>query len=294
MSNYRKFWLINSQNERYDFTLKEQKTFLSDPSGLGFSKTLDTVKLGYSAIIVDSDLDLPSVTGNLLFYDSTEKAYADYDDFMDFIKYTPLKLHYQPANLLTSFYIDCIITSLQKGEYDNGGKYLECPITFSGLSRWTNSSQNTLVVTNGESSNGKYYDLKRPYNYSANSLTDISITVNGQLPIGFVFEIVGEVTNPLLQITQDEEQYGIIKIDGNFTYLKVDSRDDSEDIYLEKDEIPITNPIIYQDPTVADGKSEVTFVKLKVGVNRISFTCDDVDNFDGYIRFMWKDSRLSV
>lgn len=293
MSNYRKFWLINNQNERYDFTLKEQKTFLSDPSGLGFSKTLDIVKVGYDAIITDSDLELPSVTGDLIFYAETEKAYKDYGDFIEFIKYTPLKLHYQPAHLLSSFYIDCSITSLEKGEYDTDG-YLSCPITFEGLSLWCNSVENSLIVTNGESNTGKYYDLKRPYNYSTNSLKDITINVNGQLPSGFTYEVIGEVTNPLLLITQNEEQYGIIKIDGNFTYLKVDSRDDSEDIYLEKDEIPLTNPVVYQDLTVADGVSQVTFVKLKVGENNLSFSCDDMEKFDGYVRFSWEDKRFTV
>lgn len=293
MSNYRKFWLINSQSERYDFTLKEQKTFLSDPSGLGFSRSLDTLKVGDIFIVTNNELEIPTVTGDLIFYADTEKAYKDYDDFVKFIRYTPLKLYYQPPHLLSGYYTNCIITSLEKGEYSTEG-YLSCPITFSCTSIWYNSNLNYRIVTNGQSLNGKYYPLKRPYNYGASSLSDITLNVDSDEEVGFTFEIIGVCTNPLLTLTQNETQYGIIKLDGTFDYVKVDSNDDNEDLYLEKDEIALTNPLIYQDLSIADGTSQITFVKLKIGENRIAFTCDGVSNFEGYIRFSWKDKRVSI
>lgn len=289
----RKFWLINSQNNRFDFTLKTKKAFLESPSGLGFSKTLDGIRVGDDTIFTSDELDIPQISGNVLFYDDNEKAYRDYDNFVKFIRYTPLKLYYQPPHLLSGYYTNCVISSLEKGERSTEG-YLSCPITFTCSSIWNNSSVNGLVVTNGQSLNGKYYPLKRPYNYATNSLSDITINVDSDKEVGFIFEIIGDVTNPLLQITQNEKQYGIVKIDGNFDYLKLDSNDDNEDLYLEKDEIALTNPLIYQDLSIADGTSQVTFVKLNVGENKLSFSCDNVNKFEGYIRFTWKDRRISI
>lgn len=289
----RKFWLINNQGQRYDFTLKTNKVFLNEPSGLGFSKSVDGIRVGDDTIITSEELDMPTISGTILFYEKLEKAYKEYDDFVRFVRFTPLKLYYQPPHLLSGFYTNCVITSLEKSEYTTEG-YLACPIVFACSSIWTNADMTSLIVTNGQSLEGKYYDLKRPYHYGTNTLSDITLNVDSDRETGFVFEVIGDVTNPLLLLTQNEKQYGVIKLDGNFDYVKVDSNDDSQDIYLEKGEIALTNPTMYQDLSIADGTSQVTFVKLRLGESKLAFSCDDISKFEGYIRLSWKDKRVSV
>lgn len=289
----RKFWLINSLNKRYDFTLKEKKQFLYNPQGLGFTKTLNTITLGDSVIKTSEQVEMPAITGDVLFYDTVEKAYQDYMDFMNFISFTPLKLYYQPPNTLSSYYIDCEITSVEKGEYNTNG-CLQCPISIYGTTLWLDSKETTIIITNALTDVGKHYELIRDYHYAGSTLSNISITSNGHRPTGFVFEIFGDVTNPILNATKDDITYGKIKLNGSFDYVKIDSNDKTENIYLEKDGNVIANAYNYQDLSIADGIANITFFNLEVGESILSFLCDKVDNFDGYLKFTWNDKRISI
>lgn len=294
MANYRRFWLINSLGNRYDFTLKEHDVFLDSPQGLGFKKTITTQRIGDDEIITDEQYELPTVTGDILFLAANDYAYEEYRNFIDFIKHTPLVLHYQTPNSQYSYYMNCQITNLEKTEYDSDGRYLQCPITFTGNSLWLNAQNTVLEVSNNETGEGKYYPLERPYYYSGSSLTDITLNNLSDIPVGFIFEVIGDVTNPKLTVLQNDVSYGIIKINGSFDYLKVDTNDSSESIYLEKDGNEIANPVSYQDLDAADGISQLTFFKLKVGESRLSFTCDSIASFDGNIKLVWQDKRISV
>lgn len=289
----RKFWLINGLGNRYDFTIKTKEYFLSSPTGLGFNKTISTIRLGDEEIVSSEQNDMPTPSGNILFYGKRQQAYQDYEDFIDFIKYTPLRLYYLPPNLLNAYYVDVKILSVEKGEYSTNG-YLECPINFYALGLWQNSQETIMSVSNVETGDGKFYELERPYYYNGSSLANIELTNNGTEPIGFVFEIKGSVTNPRLTATKDGITYGVIKLDGTFTYVKINSNDSKEDIYLEKDGVTLANPYSYQDLSIADGQSQITFFKLPVGTSQLAFTCDKISSFKGSVDFLWKDKRVSI
>lgn len=290
---FRKFWFINSNNDKYSFTLKEKKHFLSNPQGLGFTKSLGTTKLGDSEIKISEEYDLPTVTGDLLFYDTVENAYQDYFNLLEYLSFTPIKLYYQPPNTFNSYYIECEVTSIDKGEYSEEG-YLQCPISIYGISQWLDANETTLIVTNGESGSGKYYDLIRDYHYAGGNLNDIEVNIKGHRPIGFTFEIFGEVTNPLLTVSKDNNIYGKLKLLGTFDYVRIDSDDLTENITLQKDESYLSNPYNYQDMSIVDGLTQITFIKLKIGKNILSFNCDKLTSFEGYIKITWKDKRVSV
>lgn len=293
-NNYRKFWLINSLGKRYDFTLKEQNTFLDSPQGLGFKKTITTQRLGDEEVVTDEEYSMPEVSGDILFLTETSQAYEDYRLFIDFIKHSPLVLHYQTPNSLYSYYMNCQITSLDKTQYDEDGRWLSCPVTFTGTSLWLNSQYTTLQMKNKEVGNGKFYPLERPYYYSDSSLSDIVLNNSSDIPVGFIFEVIGNTVNPRLTILQNNVSYGIIKLDGAFDYVKIDSNDSSESIYLEKDGVELANPLSYQDLDIADGISQLTFFKLKVGESNVAFVCDNITTFDGQIKIVWQDKRISV
>lgn len=289
----RQFYIENSLGNKYYLTNKNFKHFLNEPNGLGFTKNLTVLRLGNDELITDEQFSMPSISGTILFYDDVGKAYQNYLEFINFIKYAPIKLYYLPPNLLFPYYIECRITQVDKSEYTKNG-YLSCPITFYGYTLWQNSQESTLTVGNSESKDGKYYELIRPYHYSGNSLNSIKINNIGDVPVGFVFEVVGNVTNPRLIATQDGVAYGQLKLNGTFDYIRVDSNDLTESIYLENNGTVITNPLSYQDLSIADGVGNITFFKLKIGESKLSFSCDKVSSFEGNINFKWKDKKVSI
>lgn len=289
----RQFYLENSLGKKYELTNKNFKQFLNEPEGLGFSKNLNVLRIGNDELITDEQYSMPSISGEVLFYDNLENAYQDYLEFINFVRYSPLKLYYLPPNMLFPYYIECSITQVDKSEYQRVG-YLSCPVTFYGYTLWQNSQESNLVVSNSENKDGKYYELIRPYHYAGNSLNSIEINNTGDVPIGFVFEVVGSVTNPRLIASQNGVAYGQLKLNGTFDYVRVDSNDLTESIYLENNGTVITNPLSYQDLSIADGVSDITFFKLKIGESKLSFSCDKISSFEGNVSFKWKDKKVSI
>lgn len=289
----RQFYLENSLGKKYELTNKNFKQFLNEPEGLGFSKNLNVLRIGNVELITDEQYSMPSISGEVLFYDNLENAYQDYLEFINFVRYSPLKLYYLPPNMLFPYYIECSITQVDKSEYQRKG-YLSCPVTFYGYTLWQNSQESNLVVSNNENKDGKYYELIRPYHYAGNSLNSIEINNTGDVPIGFVFEVVGSVTNPRLIASQNGIVYGQLKLNGTFDYIRVDSNDLTESIYLENNGTVITNPLSYQDLSIADGVSDITFFKLKIGESKLSFSCDKISSFQGNVSFKWKDKKVSI
>lgn len=236
---------------------------------------------------------MPNVSGEVLFYASRINAYQEYEDFMDFIRLEPIKLYYLPPNLTSPYYIDCEILQVDKTEYSTSG-YLSCPITIQALSFWQNSQENILNIANEESNDGKYYPLVRDYYYQGLALSDIQLNINGQVPIDFILEVNGKCINPTFVVSQDGIAYGKIKLNGTFDYIKINSNEINEQIYLELNGASLTNPYQYQDLSIADGTADITFFKLKVGSSQASFNCDNLSSFDGTVVISWKDKRVSI
>lgn len=289
----RKFWLINSLDKKYEFTNKQLEHFLNSPSGLGFAKSISTLRIGNEEVITSELTNMPTISGDILFYANAEKAYQDYDEFKKFVRYAPLKLFYQPPHLMNAYYVNIVITSVEKSEYTSEG-YLNCPISMYATSLWQNANETSYVISNVEEGKGKYYDLVRPYNYAGYSLSNIIINNNGDVNTGFVFEINGEVTNPRLSLVQNNITYGIIKLIGTYDYIKINTNDSEQDIYLEYQGSVIANSTSYQDLSISDGIAILTFPKFKVGESQLAFTCDKMSSFNGNIKFIWKDKRESI
>ena len=294
--NYRKFWLVNSLGNKYELTDKNIKTFLNTPQGLGFDRKITVQQIGNSEIITSQQFKLTDVTAELLFYSQQNGTiYQDYQDFIQFIKYKPLELHYQTPNELESYYSEILITSLQKAEIQSDG-ILHCPISFHRLTQWLTDKDYTITLTNTPIDEGKFYELERPYHYAGTNLSNTPITNNGTDDVGFILTINGGTTgvqNPMFTLTQRGEQYGVCKINGTYDYVQVNSVEKDETLYLERDGSVITNPEQYQDFSVANG-GYLTWCKLRVGESIFSFTCGNIDVFDGEIIVSFKNSFVSV
>ena len=291
---YRKFWIINALGNRYDLTDKNSKVFLNAPNGFGLNRSFTSLKVGNSELVTSQQFNLTDITGELLFYaDSNGTKYQDYQDFIQFVKYKPLEFHYQTPNQLTSYYCDVLLTQLQKSEVGTDG-ILTVPIVMHRLTEWLDDTDYSITLTNTASGEGKYYELVRPYHYAGTDLSNTPINNNGTDDVGFIIEVNGECQNLQFTLTQRGEQYGICKINGTYDYIMIDSVERTESMYLERNGSAITNPEQYQDFTIRNGASYLTWCKFRVGETILNITMGNIDTFDGNIVIRFKNSYVSV
>lgn len=291
--DYRKFWLINTLGNRYDFT-ENIDIFLNAPTGLGFKRNFTSITVGNSELVTSQQFQLTDVQGELLFMQDTNGSkYEDYQKFVQFAKFKPLELHYQTPNNLTSYHCDVIFTQIDKSETGQDG-ILRCPVTFHRLTEWLTDKDEFYLFDNSPLDEGKFHDLVYDYHYAGTNLSNSIINNNGTDDVGFILEITGEVENPQFSLTQGGETYGVCKINGTYDYVQIDSVERTESIYLEQNGSVVTNPEQYQDFTIANGTSYLTWLKLKVGQSQFSFTAGNIDTFDGTVRIKFKNSYATV
>ena len=261
----RKFWITNGTKtggvlNEWHFTDQSFKCFLHNPSGLGFTKTLTTIRYGNRQNIVDMTDSFPSVQGELMFYDDdNSNRYEKYNDFVRFVSHSPLVFYYQlpyldALNNDIIYTLECDAVNLQKTETKTDG-VLTCGITFTGLGFW----QGTKVSASGS---GATYTLTNP----------------GDFPVGFEITITGtSMENPYFTLEQDSEMYGEAKFyDGSnlFNKVYVDSIDGEQNVELEQGGSVLPNPLSYQDLSISNGSIYVTFVKLARGQSTLTIGMD--------------------
>lgn len=293
--DYRKFWIVNSLGNRYDLTNENSKVYLNTPQGFGLNRTFTSLKVGNSELVTSQQFNLTDITGELLFYKDTNGGkYQDYQDFVQFMKYKPLEFHYQTPNNLKSYFCDVLLTQLNKGEVGTDG-ILTVPIVMHRLTEWLDDTDYSIILTNEAVGDGKYYNLIRNYSYAGTNLQNTPINNNGTDDVGFVLEVGGdEIQNLQFTITQFGEQYGICKINGTYDYIMLDSVERTESMYLERNGSAITNPEQYQDFTIRNGASYLTWCKFRVGQSIFNLTMGNISTFDGYVKIRFKNSYVTV
>lgn len=293
MQEVRRFWLVNTLGNRYDFT-KDCSVFLESPQGLGFRKVYTSMVVGNSELVTSQQFSLTDIQGNLLFMDNTNGTkYQKYQDFIQFAKYKPLEFHYQTPNNLDSYHCDVIFVQANKTEVNTDG-ILNVPVTFHRLTEWLTDNDETFVMDNSPLDEGKFHDLVYDYHYAGTNLSNTPITNRGTDDVGFVLEVFGEVQNMQFTLSQGGEVYGICKINGTYDYVMIDSVERTETIYLERNGSVITNPEQYQDFTIANGQSYLTWAKLRVGQSTFAFTSGNIDTFSGTVMISFKTSYATV
>lgn len=288
---YRKFWFINSLNEKYELTNRNSKIFLNAPTGLGFSKQFITTRYRSFERVLNVEYNMPTPSGELLFYERGNNViYQDYQDFIQFIKHRPLKFYYQLPNSFDSYYIDCEIAQIDKSEIGTD-TILHCPIIIKGNSFWKNAKENELVVSQEIEGDAKTYPYTYPYTYGGNSFSHIDISSNGTLESGFEFIIEHEVSNPTLSLYQNNVKYGEIKINGTYDRVIVNTKDGEQSIYLEYQGSVIANPTSYFDLS-GNGDYITPFPKLNVGNSVLTFSYGG--EYEDEIKIRWNDIYSSV
>ena len=248
-TNIRKFWLINGENERWDLTEKEFKAFLNNPQGLGFRKTVESVRYGERQNKVSETYNFPQPQGELLFYDSYNSTrYDKYNKFIRFLMNQPITLYYMiPVSYISGianiYTLDCEVTEVQKTESKNDN-ILRSSIVFNGMEFYKGDS----ITVNGTG-------------------TSYTLTNDGDFPVGFEITVEGNLTNPYVTLSQDGELYGEAKFDSEtaFSSVYVNSNDGEQNVVLMQNDAIIPNPLSYQDLSISNGSIYVTFVKLARG-----------------------------
>lgn len=312
MADYRKMWLVNASGNRYDFTDINRKVFLNTPMGFGFTRSYTTKREGSAEKVTSLFFSLMDITGELLFYDALPgQMYRSYQEFIQFCKYRPLEFHYQTPNQIgdESWYSDVLFVSAEKNEADKDRGLLPVMVTFHRLSQWQPTTPNViemtgvLVGTDGKQYNAlgdSPYNLKRPYNYIGTDLTGKKIINTGTEDVGFIIEIGPyddpdfSVTNPMFSISQNGELYAACALDGTFGYVYINSTDGHESMVLRNTSgIVLSNPESYQDFTVVNGLSYVTWCKLIPGESVFSYQ-DESSTFTGKITIQYRDSYPTI
>lgn len=250
---YRKFQLENSLGDKWDLTDLLFKSYFNNPSGFGFSQSIETVQYGNAQNVKTSTTEFPSVSGDILFYDyENETKYEMYERFVDFCTYSPLLFKYRKPMDNSVYTLKCEVSSLQKTEVKNDSM-LTCPISFLGLGMWQ-----------GEK-----------VEFSGSSLT-YAVINGGHMPCGFEITIEGSMVNPYFTLEQDGELYGEGKFDDAtaFGSVYVNSNDGEQSVELKQGGSILPNPLSYQDLSISNGSIYVTFVKLARGSSTLTVGMD--------------------
>ncbi|MBR2653971.1 MAG: phage baseplate protein [Lachnospiraceae bacterium] len=246
----RKFWLTNSKNETKQ--LQSASIFLNEPQGMGFSNALGTVQYG-EKLTYESAQNFEAVSGTVIFKDSSlADKYSKYHDFVTFLTYTPLTLHYQiPTSTPAEYTMDVAVNNLGKTEVKSDG-LLQCDISLQCLGRW----QGAEITKTGTS-------------------TSYSLTNDSHFPVGFTIKLTGSgMENPYFTLTNDSGLYGEAKFLGTFDKVTVNSKDSEQEVIVEVGGSVLPNPLSYQDLSISNGSIYVTFIKIARGTSTLAIGLD--------------------
>ena len=103
----RQFKLINGNGSEFNLN-NYYHAWLHDPDGLGWSQSVENVRVGNGLVTIQTLEDVPSPSGEIIFRD-----YSEYQSFLDFVQVGGLTLGYMP--LRSWRYLDCVV-QLEKSE----------------------------------------------------------------------------------------------------------------------------------------------------------------------------------
>jgi len=290
---YRKFKLLNGIGNEYTLTDKNHKVFGSNPTGLGYTKTLSILRLGDDNYIPYSIINLDQITLDLLFYDDKNaNKYQNYADFVNFLSYKPLYILYQRPNSFTWYRRAVETLGLSKTEVATDGM-MHCTLQLQTLSFWEDGTSN-VIETSQQLETGKVYPITYPFSYGGTSLDGIQLISMGMIDSPIEITINGTVVNPqYILYDENDTVYGRGKFSGTFDHVFINSDEANEALILERNGAVLDNPLSYQDLTVGSpNEIYVTFLKLKTGRNKMRFIVDG--GFTGTVKLEWRNRYVSV
>ena len=304
LSGYRKFKLENALGDIYYLTEQNFRHFLDSPSGLGFEKQLSGTRVGNRLKIDKREFALPSVSGNLIFYDDSNGS--KYDDYIEFVKFSlhyPLKLYYYTPGInkteeeANSVYLNCEVTSASKSQIQQN-HMLVVPVKFKGFSFWLKGGpESGFTIQKTDDDPGTFtFPLSFPFSFGQDVFRNISLSNNGTMITPVTYEVSGACVNPTISFYDENiNPYATAKFIGSYDYVYVDSNDNNETIVLKNNGVLVANPASKQDLTVADPDNEdffMTFLKLRPGNTYATLSLGS--DFKGTVSVHWREEYVSL
>ena len=204
--NVRKFLLENEKGQQYRLDSLNEGCFLVSPSNLGYSYESDFVRLGYSFIENNRQIQQKNPAGTAYF-----KSYDKVKEFIDFVENsTSLKWVYIVPfeEEEKSYYRDVTIVKLDKTE--KSGKWLACPVEFAGLSLWY--EENTIIYTITPQSNEIRWDFEWDSRFTDYDTRNLQYINQGHTEAPILVEMDGHLVNPKIELYVEGELYQSVEI----------------------------------------------------------------------------------
>lgn len=204
----REFYLENELGQRFSLMDIEKGCLLTNPEGLGFSRTIEYEQVADDFVENINKLNQALIQGEVNFLN-----YDNYRLFVNFVlSANKLKLIYLvPSGQTTEeFFKDIKISELTKKEIKPNGVMTET-ITMDSLGLWNKKTDIIYNIT--AQSDEVRWNFRFPSKFVSYSNRQIIYSNTGHKEASFLLEIPGFVINPSLTIKQNNEIINIITID---------------------------------------------------------------------------------
>lgn len=267
----RQFKLQNAKGATFDLMQKDAFFYL--PDGLGFRMDSQFMQIGGQYKLIDTESAQKAPSGVMVF-----SSYSKYQEFAAFISSSPLKLMYKPIS--EWYYLDCIVSSLSKGEIDYRDNRLKCDIDFKATSKWyvPRLAYRTAV----EVLDAKQYTYQYNYTYSDAINGIIDITNNSTEDSPLIITILGDITDPSWTLIVNNKTVQSGSVAGNIpagNKLVINAKDNE----LEIGEYVIaTNAFVanrYQDSDF----TKDNFIYAPVGASTLRISGSVSQTIDAYV-----------
>lgn len=261
----RKFILENEKGQQFRLDDLDEGCFLTSPSELGYSYSIDFIQLRNEFIENNKKIQQQKPKGTLYF-----KTYDKIKEFGDFVESSnKLKwLYVIPLEKEEkTYYRDVNILKLEKTE--KVGRWLACPAEFAGLSLWYEQNETIFKI--------ETYEDEMRYNYRWNSryidynTRSIQFNNKGHVEAPFQVEINGFVQNPTISVLVDNEEYASIKIPITINeYEKLLYSSKTGDIYIQKQNTDGTTENLWKKKYIDITKQNIFKLPLRSVRNTIN------------------------
>ena len=201
----RRFLLENEKGQQFRMDNLNDGCFLVSPNDLGYSYEADFVRLGYSFIENNKEIQQKNPSGTAYF-----KSYDKVKEFIDYIENSnELKWVYIIPFVSgdKTYYRDVSIIKLDKTE--KTGKWLACPIEFAGKSLWY--EENTTVYTIEPVQNEIRWDFRWDSRFTDYNTRNLQFINRGHTEAPILVEFDGKVINPKIQLYVEGRLYQELK-----------------------------------------------------------------------------------
>ena len=256
----RKFSIENEKGQQFRLDSLKEGCFLTSPSNLGYSYSIDFVQLGFEFIENNRKIDQSNPKGVAYF-----KSYDKVKEFIDFIE-SSVKL----KDGEKTYYRDVCFRRIEKTE--KAGKWLACPIEFASKSLWYEQNETIFKI--------EAYEDEMRYSYRWNSryidynVRAIQFNNKGHIEAPFQVEINGFVQNPTISIFVEDEEYASIKVPITINeYEKLLYSSKTGEIYIQKQHTDGTIENLWKQEYIDIQKQNI--FKMPIGVSEVRLTADD-------------------